>query len=895
MNHQPPKWANRLLEWYCDPDLLEDLQGDLYEIFEHKLQTGRRWKANLAFGWLVIRSLRPSAWKKTTKFKNSFFTMTKNNFKIAFRVLWRDKFNSSINLLGLTIGIACFLLLGLYVKQELSYDQFHSKKSRIYRTWLKEDYGEGRIFFNSQTPLRFEALFEENFPEVEKAVQYIEESRLVGRGENRLNEKIAIISPDFFEVFDFQLLDGNIKEPLLNKENLIISQKFAKKYFGDIDPIGKLFSVQFGDEIQDFTISALFQDIPYESSVQFDLAISTENGRDLFGERSYTAWFNVISETYVLLKENNTIESVNGKMQDVVLGLMGDVGYGDGPMKRDQYNIGFQLLTDIHLDPDIPLGYASVSNPQYVFILGIIGLLVLIIACVNYTTLSAGQSLKRSKEVGMRKVMGAVRGTLIYQYLSESLLLALLAMMISTSITILLIPTFNLLTGTEIFYQFQWWHLAAYLGIGLLIGAMAGAYPALVISGFKITNILRGGSQGTAKLTTRKGLVILQFLVTVFLISTTLIMKEQVNFLQSKDLGYDYQAVISTRLMGDPSLGRTSERIKSGFANGELLKARLEQYPEISKIAMGSHMFGTSGWANLAYTDDEGIFRRFRLLVVDPAYIEAFGIEMKDGRSFEFENGLDQRQSVVLNETALRYFGLTNPIGAKLPGTDFGEHQIIGVTKDFHFTSLHSEVEPLVIVQNPVPIFEGISDADVGDSMIPKLAFTYSGANLTEAANILKREWEATFPNESWNFDFIDDQIREQYESENRMNKLISVATFLSIVIASLGLLGLTMLVVNSKVKEIGIRKVMGASPKSIFKLLAQGFSLQLIVAIVLSIPITIWLMNRWLANFAYRIEIGVGFFLISGLLSILIAFFVISYHTIKATKVNPVESLRTE
>ncbi|MEQ9404892.1 MAG: ABC transporter permease [Cyclobacteriaceae bacterium] len=895
MSNHPPKWANWFLEWYCHPDLLEDLQGDLYEIYDQKIVEGGKRKANLIFVWLVFRSFRLSVFKRKQKFKNSILTMTGNNFKIALRVLWRDKFNSAINLLGLTIGIACFLLLGLYVKQELSYDQFHSKKDRIYRTWLKEDYGEGRIFFNSQTPLRFEEMFENNFPEVEKVVQYIEGTRLVGRGENRLSEKIAVISPDFFEVFDFQLIDGNQQQPLPTKESLVISQQYAKKYFGDSDPLGKSVAVELGEHIQDFTVTGVFVDIRKESSIQFDLAISTENGRDLFGDRSYTAWFNVVAETYILLNERAQINTIEAKIQDIVLGLMGDVGYGDGPMQRDQYNIGFQTLTDIHLNPDIPLGYAPVSNPQYVFILAVIGILVLIIACINYTTLSAGQSLKRAKEVGMRKVLGAVRGTLIYQYLSESLLLALLAMIFGTVITILLIPSFNILTGTEIFFQFEWWHILIYLAIGLIIGFVAGSYPALVISGFKTINILRGGSQSTGKLTARKGLVVLQFLVTVFLISTTLIMKQQVNYLQDKDLGYDYKAVISANLMADPALGRTSERINSGFANGELLKSRLEKYPEITKIAMGSHMFGTSGWANLAYNDDKDIFRRFRLLVVDAAYLDAFGIKMKEGRPFEFENGLDQRQSVILNETAARYFGLDDPIGAKLPGTDFGEHQIIGVTEDFHFTSLHSEVEPLVIVQNPVPIFMGISDGDFGDSLIPKLAFTYTGSNLTEATEILKREWEAAFPNESWNYNFIDERIKSQYENEARMNKLISVATVLSIVIASLGLLGLTMLVVNSKVKEIGVRKVMGASPLSIFRLLARGFSIQLLLAIVLSIPITIWLMNKWLANFAYRVEIGVGLFIISALLSVIIAFLVISYHTMRATRINPIESLRAE
>ncbi|MEM7297488.1 MAG: FtsX-like permease family protein, partial [Bacteroidota bacterium] len=568
--------------------------------------------------------------------------------------------------------------------------------------------------------------------------------------------------------------------------------------------------------------------------------------------------------------------------------------YSDDPMEEGQYNIGMQPLTDIHLNPDIPLGYAPVANPQYVFILAAIGLLVLIIACINYTTLSVGQSLRRGREVGMRKVMGAHRGALISQYLSESILLGLLAMVIGVVIAILLIPTFNALTGTTIFYAFELWHGLVFLGVGIIIGVVSGIYPSLILSGFQTIKILQGNLK-LGGLNVRKGLVVFQFLITVFLISTTLIIQKQVKYLQTKDLGIDYEAVISTQLFPDPSAQRISQVISTGLENGELLKARLEKYPEISKIAMGTHVFGTSGWANLAYTDDNDIFRWFRMVAIDANYLNAFGINVIDGRGFVEGNGLDQRQSILLNENAVTHFGLEDPVGKKLPGSEFGDHQIIGVVEDFHFSSLHTEIEPLIIVQNIIPIVQGISDADIIDTIVPKLVFTYTGDDLVGATEILMKEWEKVFPNESWNFNFIDEQIKSQYEDEARMNRLVAIATFLSIVIAALGLLGLSLLVVNSKVKEIGIRKVMGASVSSIFKLLAKGFSIQIVIAIVLSIPITIILMDRWLENFAYRTNIGVGLFIISGLASVLVAIIVISYHTLRAAKVNPVESLRSE
>ncbi|MEQ9301864.1 MAG: ABC transporter permease [Cyclobacteriaceae bacterium] len=893
MSQNPPKWADRFLAWYCNPDLLEDLQGDLYEVYYQHLDQDKPTKAKWLFIWLVLRSFRPSVFRRTEHHNNSFLAMTRNNIKIALRVLWMDRTNSAINLLGLTIGISCFLLLGLYVKQELSYDDFHTQKDRIYRMWLKEDYGEGKIFFNSNTPLRFERLMEDNFPEVARAVHYIEESFLVGRGESRIDERVAVISPDFFEVFDFPIGKGSASNPLPSRSDMAVSTSYANKYFGDTDPIGQTLGVEVLGEIRGFNISAVFQDIPTESSIQFDMAISTENGGDLYGDRMYQAWFSIIPETYVLLKDQATIATVESKMQDVVLSQMGDAN--DGPMPRDQYNIGFQPLTDIHLNPAIPLGFAPVSNPQYVFILGAIGLLVLVIACINYTTLAAGQSLKRAKEVGVRKVLGAARSTLVYQYLTESIVLALMAMLIGILITLALIPTFNVLTGSELLYSFDWSHFAIFLSAGLVIGLVAGAYPALVISGFNVIGILKGNKSAPGGLNVRRALVVLQFVITVFLISTALIMRDQIQYLMTKDLGYNYATVVTAELPRDSEADRLSTIISSGMDNGELIKAKLEAYPEISNVAMGSHLLGSNGWANLAYTDPNEVFRRFRLLVVDANYLDAFDIPIVAGRRFEDGNGLDQRQSILLNETAVSYFGFDDPIGKKLPGNSFGEHIIIGVVKDFNYSSLHSEIEPLVITQNIIPIVQGVSDYDFKDSYSPKLVFTYSGSQLTDATEILEREWEATFPNEALEYEFLDQRIRSQYENEARMNKLISVATVLSIVIASLGLLGLIMLVVASKLKEISIRKVMGASPFTILFVLSRGFMVQLLIAIALSVPLTLWFADSWLENFAYQTQIGPGLFVISGLLAIIVSAIVIGYHAWRATRVNPIKSLRME
>jgi putative ABC transport system permease protein len=889
MNRQPPKWADRFLEWYCNPDLLEDLQGDLHEMYYDKVESGRVKSASFYFIWCVIRSFRPSVINQNSKLKNSTLMMTKNNFKIAFRVLWRDKFNTILNLTGLAIGITCFFLMGFYVKQELSYDQFHSKKDKIYRVWLKEVYAEDQIFFNSSTPIIFETVLEENFGEIETVVQFNKRSYLVGEGEERFNENVGIMSPEFFSVFDFKLVSGNITSPLQARTDIVLSESYARKYFGDKEPLGQSITIQIGENARQFNVSAIFADIQKESSIQVDMAISNENNTDVYGERALTAWFNVSPETYVLIKDKTDIKTIESGIPSMVKSYLKE------RVEEGVYNIGFQPLTDIHLNPAIPVGIEAIGNPRYVSILAIISILVLVTAGVNYATLSIGQSLKRSKEVGVRKVLGALRGSLIKQYLSESVIIAFFAVIIGIILTHVALPVFNELTGAQVNISFELWHLLLYTGLIFIIGIASGIYPALALSSLRVISILKGNSQSTGRHNIRKAMVVFQFIITVFLISSTLIMRKQLNYIQTKDIGVNYDATVSVPLYQDASANSLSTAISTAMEKGSILKVKLTQYGDISDVSMGTHVFGTEGWANMAYTDDKEIFRRFKLLAVDPNYLNTFGIKVIEGRAFDPESELDKRQSIIINQAAVDYFGIEDPIGKRLPGNDFGEHVIIGVTNNFNYSSLHSEIEPLIITQNITPIFQGVSDQGFGDSPIPKLVFRYSGSQLTKVKDILESEWGNIFPSEELHFSFVEENMKFQYESENRMNKLVTVSTILSIIIASLGLLGLTVLVINSKMKEIAIRKVVGASEFGIFKLLAGSFSVQLLLGIALSIPITYWLMNNWLNDFAYRINISVDMFVLGGLISVIVALLAISFHTIKAALINPVDSIKTE
>jgi putative ABC transport system permease protein len=885
---KPPQWALRFLRFYCRKEFLDEIEGDLCEIHIRYFYEGKKTKAKLLFIWNVMRFFKWSNLKKTTRFNSNIFNMTGHNFKIAVRILWRNKANSLLNVLGIAVGIACFVQISLFVNQELSFDQFHINKDKIYRVWGKEDYGEGQAFFYTNSPLPLEAALEDNIPEIANAIQFDTPTFLVGEGENRINEKIAVASPEFFDVFSFKLTAGNTQKPLEDQNSIVLSEKFAIKYFGDDNAIGKPIKVQIGEKEKVFMVSAVMQNLPTNTGFQFDMMISNKNGEDIYSKDAMQAWFNIQPETYVLLNDNSTISEAESKLPQMVKTVLGD------RVEDGQYRLGFQPLTDIHLNPEFPEGIQPVGNPKYVYVLGAIGLLVLFMACVNYTTLSIGQSMKRVKEVGVRKVVGAQKVGLMRQYLSESILISLISLFVGLVFALLTLPIFNQLADTTLVMPFSFQSIALYILLALGIGLTTGAYPAFVLSNLRLINVIRGAHQPNGRsYWLRKSLLVFQLLLTVFLISSTLIMKKQLNYMQNSELGYQREAMISVPIPADMSAQGLSARINSGFENGQLIKTKLAQNPQVSDITMVNHVFGTNGWTTVGFEALDNTFKQFTLIIVDPYYLSSFGIQLNTGRDFDPDLEQDKREGVIINKAASEFFGLDSPIGSKLPGEGFGQHSIIGVTENFNFASLHSKVEPLVIVQNSALIFQGVSDFSIGDSPIPKLVFKFNGNSLLDVQPMLEKAWTGTFPNEELRFDFVDEKLRLQYQAEGRVNKIVEIATVLSIAIASLGLLGLTILMVNTKVKEIGIRKILGASPATIFGMLFKDFSIQLAVAIVLSIPITLYLMKEWLADFAFRINIGVEMFLFSGVLAFLLTIIVISYHSIKAAKSNPVKALR--
>lgn len=883
----PPLWADRFLEFYCKEEFLEEIQGDAHELFDRRAEKSV-FKAKGAFIWDVFRFFKPSNIKRSKKVNSNYITMTKNNFKIAARVLWKHKINTALNVASITIGMACFILLGLYVKQETSFDKFHDKGDRIYRTWTKEDYGEGQVFYYTNSPLPLAPALEANIPDVEATVQVDYARNLVGKEtENRINERMAMVSPNFFEVFSFDLIKGNSVNPLSSANQVVISERYAEKYFGKNEAVGQELFIEIGDEIEPFVVSAIVENAPENTGFDIDMVISNFERYD---SRRYQAWFSIAPETFVLLNENTSQDATTAKFPEMINTILGE------ELDGGEYILGLQPLEDIHLNAEFPAGNMPVGNVNYVYVLGTVGILVLIIACINYTTLSTGQSIKRAKEVGVRKVVGAQRNGLVLQYLTESIFISIIATILGLVFANLIVPTFNVLVGTSLSIPFDSISLLGFLGLALLVGLITGAYPAFVLSNIKLINVLRGFATSSRSAGwMRKGLMGFQLFLTFFLISSSMLMKKQLDYLQNADKGYNYEAMVSVPLYAKPNSGGLTGQVNSAMENGQLLQTALEQNGLLSNFGLGSHVFGSNGWVQLGFESKYDTYLEFNLLIVDSNYLQAFDIEVVDGTEFNEKITLHKSQGVILNETAVAYFGLENPVGSKLPGDNFGEHVIIGVVKDFNFENMRNEIRPLVIVQNPQPLFEGSSDFNVSDNPTPKLVFKYNGNSLTEVGTLLTDEWNKLFPNQELNFNFVEQRLQQQYEEESRVNKMAGLATLISIMIAAFGLLGLTILLVNAKVKEIGIRKVLGASPQTIWGILMNHFVIQLIIAFLVSIPVTWYLMNEWLNDFAYRTAIGIDPFLGSAGITLVVIVGVVGYHAIRASKINPVLSLRNE
>ncbi len=783
-----------------------------------------------------------------------------------------------INISGLAVGVSCFILIALYVKNEFSYDRFHSNADSIYRVWQYENYGPKEDFLNTTTPVSMMNVLKSNYPEIEAGSRVFRFNALVKRNESEFNETVRAVDPSFFQLFDFELQKGNTSTPFSSTNEIILSESSAKKYFGEEDPIGKTLSLEFNEEIKFFEVSAIVSNPPQESSIQFEMLVSLENEALFFSERARESWFNVAVESYLLLKPNQSPAQLEAKFPAIIKQYLGD------NYEEDTFFLHLQPITEIHLDPSLPSGLEPVSNPRYAYVMGTIGFLILLLACINFVTLAVGRSFSRATEVGVRKALGAFRKQIVYQFWGEALLTTLMSVLFGILLAVLFQDTFNSLTGKQLYINFDGGFWVITVGLIAFIALIAGIYPSIVLSKYNPIQVLRSTSvKGASMGLFGRSLIVTQFVASIIMLIGTLVIGRQIDFLVNKDLGYQTDAivVVPTNMSGDEA---------NTFS--ELYVAEVKKQPEVAAASWSTLSFAENGWINAGFTDGKNSYREFAVNIVDPGFLETHDIQIIEGRDFLLGSASDAQNGVLVNETFVKRFGLQNPIGKPYDKFDI---KIIGVMKDFNFESLNKGVEPLLLTINPDPIFEHSENLELQHTTQPRISVRLKAQNTTAGIAMLKNLWEKTNPAQEFEYSFLDEALSAQYQNELRSKSIVNIASILSLFIACMGLFGLATLTVARRTSEIGIRKVMGADVLDIVGMISKDFVKLVLIAILFAFPIAWWAMHEWLQGFAYHVGVSWWIFALAGSIVVVITLITVSFQSIRASMANPVKSLRTE
>lgn len=871
MNNTPPKFWLKFFRWYCHPDYVEDIEGDLFERFENRSQVHGPRIAAWKFSQDVIRLFRPEIIKSfTAGYQLSNYDMFKNYLKIAWRNLLKQKLHSGINIVGLSIGISCFILISLYVQHELSYDTFYSNANNIYRIFNKQ---EGNTVFEGKdsfglTTVGLAPVLNEEFPEVQAATTLKNQTALLSLNGNHFYEYGMRADQNFFKVFPLQFLSGNPDRALANAETIVLTQSLAKKIFGSEDPINK--TVLYQNNVP-FTVSAIVEDLPPNSSLKYSFLTSMKNSRQYREEMKGDRWNN--NDYYTFFTLNNTAEADDlAEKFPALIERFNINKYAKDFGYEMRYFI--QPLKELHLETSVGLDIGLKGNKKYLTLFSIIGVLILLLACINYVNLATARSILRAKEVGLRKAIGAHRHQVVAQFIGESVLTTLLALVLALLISHLVLPTFSLwLERTlEINFLNNTFLIPGLVGLMLFIGLISGSYPALFVSSLSPVQALKGNvDQRISVLFIQRWLIIGQYAAAIVLIIGSLVVYQQFKFIQNKDLGFQKDQVIAISVH-DFSLGDKVSAIKNELiANPKVISVT-------DAIELPTNVTSSTIVRHLHENKEEGMhINRARVGV---EYIGVFGIDLIAGRNFSEGIKSDRDNARILNETAVKALGWTpeEAIGQRF--IDWEEREIIGVVKDFHSHSLHREIEPLML--------------QMKGSYTPFIAAKIRPENISESISFLQQTLKKYSPY-PFEYQFLDDRYDQLYKAEQKFGVFFGVLTALGIFIATLGLIGMTALMVHQRVKEVGIRKVLGASTKNILATLASGYIQLILISFVIAVPTAWWAMNSWLQEFAYRINLQWWVFAVAGLITVLLAIVTIGSQSIKTAIANPVDALRNE
>lgn len=787
--------------------------------------------------------------------------MIKHFISITLRNLFRNKTYTLINMIGLAIGMACTLLIFLWVNHEMSYDKFHTNYDQIYRVVENQYYAGNEVFPVAVTPSPLAPWLKENYSEVIRTTRFTNRTWVIEKDTKAFSEKTGLVDTGFFKLFTVKFIEGNPDIAFSNNLSVILTKDVSDKYFGGESPLGKTLRI---NKNYDFTVSAVIEKFPKNSHINFDVLLPFEHlkneGKDL------EQWGNNWIYTYVQTIADLNLTEFNNKIKDVIK------EHNEGSVTE----IYLQPLNRIHLY-SAGLYTADVGGHgdiQIVKIFIAIGIFVLLIACINYMNLSTAKSVNRAREISIKKVVGSNIWQIIFQFLCESVIVSFVAFIIAIVLASSFLPLFNELSGKSLVIPY---HLNSFIGISLafivIVGLVSGSYPSFILSSFKPVAILKGSDFGGGKSNSsfRRILVVLQFTLSIFLIIGFLIISQQLNYIQNKKLGLDKDNVIYFYLNQD-----IQEKL-------EVVKNTLLQHPDIQSLTTANQLStnisnSSSGVTWEGKNPDETML--FHMLSIDPGYQNVFKLELKDGR-FLSDSIPSDSLAVVVNEKTIEVMGLKDPIGSSINFFGF-DVRIVGVLKDFHFKSLHTKIEPIILFQKQ----------DMNYIMYARI----NNKNIAQTIKFIESTYnEYLTDNRDFFYKFLNEEYEALYNAERRTSKIFSYFAILAIFISCLGLYGLASFMVEKRVKEIGIRKVNGASMGNIVRLLTQDFTKWVIISFIIASPFAWYIMDQWLQDFAYRINIAWWVFVLAGSLALTIAWFTVSFQSVKAALKNPVDALRYE
>lgn len=875
---KPPRFPEVILRFFYPRHDSGYLDGDLREIYTEIYEEKGRIAAVFWY-WaqflltvppLIIHSLHWS------------LIMLKNYLKTAFRYLFRQKIFAAINIAGLAVGLSCCVLIFLYVADELSFDNFHDKEKTIFRILGRFHAPDGSIRSRGPSlPAAMGEPLKDYFPEIRYVVHFAGSNAVVRRNQVINQERIYFTDPGIFQVFSFPLMKGNPETVLSERHTIVLTENSAAKYFGTEDPIGKEMTLTFSQKVQDFIVTGVAKDSPRNSTIRFQFLIPIANMPSLEYEEALTNLGDFSHPLYIQVRPGVDAQALSERFPAFVRQTFAkefEKWSSEGELKGDHTPVSLELqrLEDMHLDPDSWYG-ARASNS---YILGGIALIVLIIACMNFMNLSIGRAATRGKEIGMRKVIGAARRQLIVQFWSETLLTFILAFLVGVALAALFLPTFNRLAQKSLLLAdfVKAGNLSFLVLLMVIVSGLAASYPALVMSGIQPVQVLKGKLGIGNRRTLARILVVVQFALSIFLIISTLILGRQVRFMTEKNPGFSREGLVAVKLQ--ERVAEDSQKLV------DLFRPKALSYPDVLHVGTLTNSFGI-GWSRYPLEKNGQRLHVFQYRV-DEGFLPTLGIKLVRGRNFSRDYA-DDSNAAIVNQKFLESLGITDPIGHRIgefvegPADKYPYNlTIIGVMENFHVQSMKHSLDPVMLHMQP-GWYMG--------SMLVRI----SGSSVSATIRRLEQTWKEIQPDKPFLYTFVEDDLEAQYNSEKRWSAIVRFSSLFAIVLACMGIFGLTSLAITRRIKEIGIRKVLGASISQIFALVTREFLILVGAANVVILPVSYYVMHRILTAYHYRVTIGPDVFLMAAGLSLAVSLAAVSYLAIKASLFDPVEAIRYE